>query len=281
MTILYFPSSCAGSRTPPLEAMPRSPVTASSRRTITVTIQAGTRGSGGRAASMMSTAATISLSASGSRSWPRAVVSPCRRASQPSRKSVRQATRNQAAAAARAAGAGQQSVTTSTGTSAMRSNESRFGSAVTRVPRPTASATEGDDARAFPEVCQAVAHHPGEVLAGFGNGGNATRFLDALGAGVVGSDGERQVPTIAIEEHPQMTGAALDVVAWEEDVAHHVQSGRFGHELHQSESTLGRDGQPVENRFRLDHRLHQRILDIVAFGNVADEPVVDRKSTRL
>src|SRR5581483_11688806 len=39
--ILYLPSSSAGRSTPPREAIVRSPVTASSRTTITTTIHAG------------------------------------------------------------------------------------------------------------------------------------------------------------------------------------------------------------------------------------------------
>jgi hypothetical protein len=81
---LYLPSSSAASTRPCCAATPRSPVTASSRSAITTAIHAGRRGSGGIAASMISTATTISLSASGSRNWP-SVVTPWRRASTPSK----------------------------------------------------------------------------------------------------------------------------------------------------------------------------------------------------
>ena len=45
--ILYFPSSSAARTMPCCAAMPRRPVTASSRSAITTAIHAGTRGSGG------------------------------------------------------------------------------------------------------------------------------------------------------------------------------------------------------------------------------------------
>src|SRR5207244_4218104 len=180
--VLYLPSSWAGTSTPPVEAMPRSPVTASSRTTMSTTIQAGTRGSRDCAASMISTAATTSLSASGSRNWPSAVVLARRRASQPSRKSVKQATRK------------------------------------TRPASPPASVPGREHDRSRADVGGPVAQHTGQVLARLDDRRHAAGILDALGPGVVRGDHERQVSSVPVEQHAQMAAAAFDVVARQEHV---------------------------------------------------------------
>jgi hypothetical protein len=80
VSILYLPSSSAGTVMPFWLAIARNPVTASSRVMISAAIQAGTRGSPGNATSITNTAATSSLSASGSRNCPSVDTIPWRRA---------------------------------------------------------------------------------------------------------------------------------------------------------------------------------------------------------
>src|SRR5262245_42215955 len=260
-------------------ATPRKPVTASSRRAIATAIQAGTRGSGGIAASMMRLATTISLSASGSRNCP-SVVMPWRRASQPSRKSVTQATRKGAPATARATGPGQKSTTTSTGTRPMRSMLSRFGSAVARPAPAAVSATGLADTRALPEVAEPVAEHADQILAGLGDVRDPTDLVHPHGPGIVRREREREVAVVAVEETAQVLHASLDVVLRRESVhdPHFRRSVR--HELHQPLRSLWRDGQVVESRLGLDDRLHQRILHGVPVGNHADHLVERRRRSR-
>src|SRR5262245_57274367 len=143
---------------------------------------------------------------------------PWRRASQPSRKSVMQATRKQRPARARLPGLGSMRRTTSTGTRPIRKAVSEFGRTATRRPRPRASATGLDTARLLAQVGEPVTEYAGQILARLWNARNAAGVLDALGAGVVRRHGQRDVAAIAVEEHAQVAAATLDVVAWEEHV---------------------------------------------------------------
>src|SRR5262245_36153278 len=97
------------------------------------------------------------------------------------------ATTKSAPAKSRGPGMGDRSSMTTTGTIRMRKSERRFGSAVTVAPRPTASATSGDEddtgalvlRRPFAPVVLAEAHHSGQILARLGDVGNPPRPLDA------------------------------------------------------------------------------------------------------
>ena len=88
-TIFAFPRPEARMRIPLPAARFRRPVTASSRARMIITTQAGTRPI---STSERKAAALSSLSARGSRRMPRRVTWFRRRATKPSRKSVRTAT---------------------------------------------------------------------------------------------------------------------------------------------------------------------------------------------
>ena len=75
--VLILPPSLAAITRPCADAMLRSPLTARSRPINTTTTQAGTRPS---ATMKMSTASTVSLSASGSRNFPSMLTWPRLRA---------------------------------------------------------------------------------------------------------------------------------------------------------------------------------------------------------
>ena len=89
LTVLALASREAGTLTPTVAAAARSPVTASSRPTMTTTIQAATLSI---SRSDTNAAATRSLSATGSRSVPRVVTWLRRRAMRPSSQSVTEAS---------------------------------------------------------------------------------------------------------------------------------------------------------------------------------------------
>src|SRR2546430_3184956 len=95
VTVLVLPSGAAAMTRPWLAATERRMVMISSREKITTTIQAATSPSWTRT---MSTASTNSLSASGSRNFPRSLTVPLRRASGPSTVSVSEKAMNSAAA---------------------------------------------------------------------------------------------------------------------------------------------------------------------------------------
>jgi hypothetical protein len=111
-------------------AIPRSPVMARSRPTISTTIQAGTRPT---CTKEIRLAEIRSLSATGSRSFPRVVTWRMLRAMRPSSQSVRTAARN-TTAAVRLYGRGTTiRNTTRTGTRKIRTRLSAFG----RFTRPS------------------------------------------------------------------------------------------------------------------------------------------------
>src|SRR2546429_4251486 len=95
VTVLVLPSGADEMTRPWLAATERRMVMISSREKITTTIQAATSPSWTRT---MSTASTKSLSASGSRNFPRSLTVPLRRASCPSTVSVSENAMNSAAA---------------------------------------------------------------------------------------------------------------------------------------------------------------------------------------
>src|SRR5689334_8374727 len=163
------------------------------------------------------------------------------------------ATMNSAAAAARATGPVHSSSTTTTGTSAIRNSESRFGSASTAALVPTVSAMGRDDddtrvalAGPLTEVVLPKAANPSMIIARFGDVWDPPRSLDALGTCIVRRDGVRHVPAIAVEQPLEMPDPALDVVARLEDVLHSMLSRRRRHELHEALRALRRNGLVVE-----------------------------------
>ena len=128
--ILAFPHAEAGITIPWPEAIERSPVTANSRPTTTTTIQAGTRPT---STSEMNAAEIRSLSAMGSSSVPSVVISPRRRASQPSRKSVAVASRKMARATISRPSNFVRSTTTKNGTRKIRRSVSALGRLIFKV----------------------------------------------------------------------------------------------------------------------------------------------------
>src|SRR5215468_6348891 len=106
----------------------------------------------------------------------------------------------------------------STGTSAMRKSVNRFGAADARTPRrATALTTEGDDTLTLAQIRQPVAQHPSEILARLRDRRDAAGLLHPSCPGVVRRDGEREIPAVPVEQHPEMATPALDVVARQED----------------------------------------------------------------
>src|SRR5262245_11389428 len=115
-----------------------------------------------------------------------------------------QARKNAPAATRRPAGVEYRSATTTIGTRKTRRSVSTFGSAMTRAPPTSGSATGLEDTRPLAHVGHPVAQDAGEVFTGLGDGGNATRILDPSCARVVGGDRQRQVAPVAVEQHAQM-----------------------------------------------------------------------------
>src|SRR5262249_51604321 len=94
------------------------------------------------------------------------------------------------AATARGAGPDHASRHTTTGTIAIRKSESRFGSANTAAPRPTALAMGGDEddtgsLRAFATIVLAIAQHAREVVTRLRDVRDAPRRFDPGMPGVV------------------------------------------------------------------------------------------------
>src|SRR5262249_18501569 len=90
----------------------------------------------------------------------------------------------------------------------------------------------------------------------------------------VRGEGELEPPAVAIEEHPEIAAAPVEVVARAEDVLHELLRRGGRHELHQAASTLRRDREAIELRLRLDHGLHERVLEVVALRGRANERIV-------
>src|SRR5262249_34944201 len=166
---------------------------------MTVAIHPGTSG-GVADASITSTAVTTSVSASGSRYCPSTLIVPCRRASQPSKKSVRQAARKRIAAPSLGHSPSSRRSTTMPGTSATRARLSTFGSRPDGA-RPTTLAAAGDDTGGIPQVRQAVAQNPPHIPLRLGEGRNPPRPLHPLRPCVVRGQRQDHVPSVTIEQH--------------------------------------------------------------------------------
>src|SRR3954447_16169349 len=133
-TVFSFPHRLAGMTSPCSIASWRRPVTANSRAMITIATQADTRLS---ETSDTSAAVTSSLSASGSISLPNVETLFWRRAIQPSRASVKEASAKTAAASASPPPASCSSAATRTGTSRIRRTVRTFGRLSSNIRRRT------------------------------------------------------------------------------------------------------------------------------------------------
>jgi len=71
-------------------------------------------------------------------------------------------------------------------------------------------------------------------------------LLDAIGAGVVGGEGERQVVVVQQQQLFQVARAGVDIFRGIENVFHAEAVGGFGEQLHQPAGVFARDGFGIE-----------------------------------
>jgi hypothetical protein len=92
--------------------------------------------------------------------------------------------------------------------------------------------------------------------------------------GVIGGQRQPQVPAVAVEEVPQVAHATFDVLTRFKRAPDATQACGRRHELHQAKRALRRHGLRHKVRFRPDHRLHQRRINVVPERDLIDQLVV-------
>src|SRR5262245_26755224 len=284
-SVLALPELDADSTWPPADAMLRSPVTASSRPTITTTIQTAQGGMRPIASSTISAVETSSLSASGSSSLPMWVTILPRRASQPSSRSETAATMKIQAITVLPCSPGNSGSSNSTGTTAARSivmvlgafqKRSRGGiiGSARSAWRESGGADRADVATPslsseIDIVCAIVVENPIHVILRLLVRRHPTVAIDRARARVVGRQRAREI-AIAIDHRLQVLGAAPDVRFRLERMLDAEQLGGLRHQLHQPLGSLARDGAGIEGRLGSNHRLHQRGRHAVAARRLVD-----------
>src|SRR3989304_380099 len=223
--VFNLPSRLAAMTTPASDAMARSPVTAIPLPIIRATTQAGTLP---RGMSIMKAVVMRSLSASGSRNFPREVTTPRFLAREPSSQSVRHTTIKNRAAAMLIHLPGDMSMSTSTGAVAILMREmllGRFkpdGDPVPIGPLPAAGV-----------VRVVIFEHPLYVGLGFRVRGDGPVSDDGVLSGVVGRNRERHLPVEHVKELAEVLDPALDVLLRVAGVPYAHPRGRLRHELHE------------------------------------------------
>jgi hypothetical protein len=98
-------------------------------------------------------------------------------------------------------------------------------------------------------------------------------LLDALRAGVVGSQRLDQIEVVALQQFAQIACAALDIRLGIKGVLNPELRGGFRHELHQALRAFGRNGANVEATLGAYHTVHQVGVEAVGSTGSADDLV--------